>query len=107
MPAESVDHLIPLSLRQSLIPIAEWIANCPSHNCRFAAPTQSDVLAWWESGMPRNLVPVVTERNDELVDYYCVNLEKNGPPVVVFCDHAVVDCWDSVDAFIAWLTVQA
>jgi hypothetical protein len=68
-------------------------------------PTKSDVLAWWESGMPRNLVPVVIDKNDELVDYYCLNLE-NGSPVVVFCDHAIVNCWDSVDAFIAWLTVQ-
>ncbi|MCY2983494.1 MAG: hypothetical protein NTY15_07620 [Planctomycetota bacterium] len=106
MQAEYVDDLLPLDLRQSLIPIAEWIANSKSRNCRFATPTKPAVLAWWESGMPRNLVPVVIEKNDELTDYYCFNLDC-GSPVVVFCDHAIVNCWDSVDAFIAWLTVQA
>ena len=106
MEAESVVDLLPLNLRQSHISIAEWIANSQSRNCRFGTPTKSDVLAWWESGMPRNLVPVVIEKNDALVDYYCLNLE-HGSPVVVFCDHAIVNCWDTVDEFITWLTVHA
>jgi len=106
MQAESVAHLLPLDLRKSHTLIAQWIGNSQPRNCRFESPTKSDVLTWWESGMPRNLVPVVLEKNDELTDYYCLNLE-NGSPVVVFCDHAIVCCWDSVDAFIEWLTVQA
>lgn len=105
MQAESVADLLPLDRRKSYILIAEWIGNSQLRNCCFGSPTKSDVLAWWDSGMPRNLVPVVVEKNDELIDYYCLNLE-NGSPVVVFCDHAIVNCWDSVDAFIAWLTSQ-
>lgn len=102
MQAQSVVDLLPVDLRRSHTLIAEWIANS---NCRFGTLTKSDVLTWWESGMPRNLVPVFIEKNDALVDYYCLNLE-DGAPVVVFCDHAIVDCWDSVDAFVAWLTGQ-
>lgn len=105
MQAESVADLLPPDLRKSYILIAEWIANSQVRNCCFGSPTKADVLAWWDSGMPRDLVPVFIEKNDDLIDYYCLNLE-NGPPVVVFCDHAIVNCWDSVDAFIAWLIVQ-
>jgi hypothetical protein len=104
MQAESVADLLPLHLRKSYILIAERIGNSQVRNS-FGSPTRSDVLAWWDSGMPRSLVPVFVDKNDELIDYYCLNFE-NGSPVVVFCDHAIVNCWDSVDGFITWLTVQ-
>jgi hypothetical protein len=105
MKHQSIAELLPDHLRSTSLSIENAIVGSRSTQTRFSTPHMVDVLEWWNSGMPQNLVPVATERNDEFIDYYCLNLGE-GSPVVAFCDHAIVDCWDSIDAFLVWLKDQ-
>lgn len=52
-----------------------------------------------------NLIPFLVDVSDDNRDIYCYEFEQDeDSAVVVFCDHAIVQRWNSVTEFLDWFS---
>jgi hypothetical protein len=55
-----------------------------------------------EENLPKSLLPFMVIEEPSWPDVYAFDFSSSPPAVVVWSDHAIVERWDSFDAFLRW-----
>lgn len=91
------------TLRQRLE--SDWFKTL---NPGFVSVSIEEMSRAWSTGLPPDLVPFCLQRQREHIDYYCFHriLPACNTEIVVFADHAVVQSWKNINAFLRWLELE-
>lgn len=55
-----------------------------------------------KEGLPKELLPFLVIEESSWPDWYAFDFSSEPPTVVVWCDHAIVERWESFPAFLRW-----